>query len=105
MKGQRARPGFWAVIIAGQRHGSRKIKSFPKSFQGPDGDEMLQLRAPAGGNGDEAPEQAPPEDERFARNPIANISGEHRSAGIDPHEGRPDQSELFLVEMELFLEL
>src|SRR5438093_13788025 len=63
------------------------------------------LRAPTCRDCDEAPKQTAAEDEVLATKTVADDARQWRTRGINPHEGRGDETKLHLVEAELFLEL
>src|SRR5262249_44069172 len=100
-----ARPRERTVIIADQRHARRKIERLAKAFQRPNRHELPELAAPAGGDGDKTPKETAAENESLAPKAVANYPGHRRRRGVNPHERRPDDTQLHLVEAELFLEL
>ena len=93
------------VIIARQRHAGGEIKCFAETFHRTDSDELPELAAPTGCDGDKAPEQAAAENEVFAPKAVANVPRERCAAGIHPHERGTDKAQLNFVKTEFLLEL
>ena len=50
------------------------------------------------------PDEQARQDQEFARESISDLSGQRRTQGVYVHEGRGDQTELFIVEMKLRLQ-
>src|SRR5881227_2905568 len=93
------------MIVAHQGHRGGEIECLPKTFQRAHGDEVPELAAPTGHNGDATPKQTAAQNQALAPNTVADKSGKRRAKGIDPHESRADQPELNVIETELILEL
>ena len=104
MEGEGAAARRGAVVVGGERHRRWKIKCFAEAFESADGDKLPELRAPGGGDGDKAPEDAAAEDQVDTFDAVGDEAGERSPGGVDPHERRADEAELKLVEAKLFLE-
>ena len=83
MEGERAGAGAGIVVIAGEGHAGGEVESLSKAFERADGDELPKFRAGAGEGGDAAPEDAAAEDEFFAREAVADESGDGRAGGVN----------------------
>src|SRR5438876_2175783 len=105
MKRKRSGTSAFVVVIAHQRHAGREVERLAESFQRTHGHKMPEFAAPTGRDGDKAPEQAPAQNEVFAPKSVADVACQRRAGGINPHESRPNESELHLVEAKLFFEL
>jgi hypothetical protein len=92
------------VIVAQHRHRRRKIKGLSEPFERAADHQVRVLRGESGRHRDERPEDEAADDDRLARDTVADDAGKRRRGGVHPHERRPDHAKLHIGQPHLCLE-